>query len=236
MNSIAIITARKGSKRIHKKNIKPFLGEPIIKYSITAALQSGVFDTVMVSTDDEGIAELARSYGAEVPFFRSEKNSDDHAGTADVLIEVIEEFRKHGQYFDYLCGIYPTAPFITPEKLIRGMTLLTESDADVVLPIVCFSYPIQRSLKMIVHDKEEKVEMFWPENYHARSQDLPPAYHDAGQFYCMKTESLLREKKLFCRDTRPLILSELEVQDIDNETDWKLAEIKYTMLQNTVND
>lgn len=233
MSKIAIITARKGSKRIPKKNIKLFLGEPIIKYSIRAAIESAVFDTVMVSTDDEGIAEIAKSYGAEVPFLRSEKNSDDHAGTADVLIEVIETYRAKGQSYDCLCGIYPTAPFITAQKLIRGMTLLEESGADVVLPVVQFSYPIQRSLRMIEEAGSHRVEMFWPENYHARSQDLPGAYHDAGQFYCMKTESLLREKKLFCKDTRPLLMSELEVQDIDNETDWKLAEIKYTLLKDT---
>ncbi|HMO18055.1 MAG TPA: pseudaminic acid cytidylyltransferase [Oligoflexia bacterium] len=226
MSKVAIITARKGSKRIPNKNIKMFLGSPIIKYSITAAIESGVFDEVMVSTDDEGIATIAKSYGAKVPFMRSEKNSNDFAGTADVLIEVIESYASMGIRHESLCGIYPTAPFITPQKLVAGMNLLQESHADVVLPVVRFSYPIQRSLKRI----EERVEMFWPENYHARSQDLEPAYHDAGQFYCIKVNSLMKERKLFMSDTRPLVMSELEVQDIDNEDDWKLAEIKYSFL------
>lgn len=226
MAKIAIITARKGSKRIPNKNIKDFLGAPIIKYSIAAALNSRIFDEVMVSTDHEEIAEIARSFGASVPFLRSEKNSNDFAGTAEVLEEVIHSYIDLGKEFDYLCGIYPTAPFVTPEKLKSGMDLLIATGADCVLPVVRFSYPIQRSLKM----DGERVLMFWPENYTARSQDLTPAFHDAGQFYCMKTDSLLKQKKLFAEDTRPLIMSDLEVQDIDNEEDWKIAELKYSIL------
>jgi pseudaminic acid cytidylyltransferase len=233
MNSkkIAIITARGGSKRIPRKNIKKFLGVPIIKYSIDSALESGCFDEVMVSTDDQDIADIARSLGAQVPFFRSPKNSDDYSTTCDVLEEVILAYRAKGIDFKYLCCIYPTAPFINPEKLKSSMKILIESGADCVLPVVRFSYPIQRALKM----EDGKVIMFWPDNYYARSQDLIPAYHDCGQFYCMRTESMLIQKKLFADYTIPIETSELEVQDIDNEEDWKLAEIKYSILNGNQN-
>jgi|ERR1043165_2187618 N-acylneuraminate cytidylyltransferase len=227
-NKVAIITARGGSKRIPRKNIKPFLGHPIIKYSIDAALQSGCFDEVMVSTDDKEIADIALSLGAKVPFSRSAKTSDDYATTCDVLEEVILEYRKLGKDFDYLCCIYPTAPFVTGEKIKKGMQLLQERGADCVLPIVRFSYPIQRSLKI----EDGKTMMIWPENYLARSQDLMPAYHDCGQFYCMKTESMLKQMRLFAEFTIPLETPEMEVQDIDNEEDWKIAEIKYGFLLN----
>jgi N-acylneuraminate cytidylyltransferase len=224
--SVAIITARGGSKRIPRKNIRPFLGAPIIKYSIEAALQSGCFDEVMVSTDDKEIAEVASSYGAAIPFMRSAKNSDDYSGTADVIAEVINEYEKRGEIFEHLCCIYPTAPFITAEKLKNAMSVLQKEDADCVLPVVRYSYPIQRSLKI----ENGKAYMLWPENYLARSQDLMPVYHDCGQFYCMKTKSLLEQMKLFAVHTIPLITPEEEVQDIDNEDDWKIAEIKYKMI------
>ena len=224
--SIAIITARGGSKRIPRKNIKNFLGKPIIAYSIEAAIGSGSFDEVMVSTDDKEIAEIAMSLGAKVPFMRSEKNSDDYSTTADVIREVVLEYRKNGSDYDTLCCIYPTAPFVTASKLREAMKMLSETKADCVLPVVKYSYPIQRSLKI----ENGKVLMNWPENYFARSQDLTPVYHDCGQFYCMNTESLLSQMKLFAEHTLPIITSEEEVQDIDNEEDWKLAEIKYTFL------
>jgi pseudaminic acid cytidylyltransferase len=224
---IAIITARGGSKRIPRKNIKEFLGVPIIKYSIDSALESGCFDEVMVSTDDKEIADIARSLGAQVPFFRSPKNSDDYSTTCDVLEEVILEYRAKGVDFEYLCCIYPTAPFVNAEKLKSSMKLLIDSDADCVLPVVRFSYPIQRGLKK----EDGKIVMLWPENYYARSQDLIPAYHDCGQYYCMRTESMLKQKKLFAEYTLPVETSELEVQDIDNEDDWRMAEIKYRFLK-----
>lgn len=224
--SIAIITARGGSKRIPRKNIKPFLGQPIIRYSIEAAIKAECFDEVMVSTDDAEIAEVARSFGAKVPFFRSEAMSTDHAMTAPVLEEVILEYRKRGQPFDHLCCIYPTAPFITAEKLRKAMDMLRASDADCVLPITRFSYPIQRALMI----ENNRTKMIWPENYNVRSQDLMPAYHDCGQFYCLRTQSLLEQKKLFAQDTIPFEIPESEVQDIDNEEDWKMAEMKYRIL------
>lgn len=227
MTSVAIITARGGSKRIPRKNIKPFLNKPIIAYSIQAALNSGIFEEVMVSTDDIEIAEVARQYGAKVPFMRSAKNSDDFAGTAEVLIEVIEEYKNRGHFFDRVCCIYPTAPFVSAEKLKSAYEILQEHDADSVLPVTEFSYPILRSLKIT---EEGKIAMNWPEYYSSRSQDLPKSYHDSGQFYFLNVEALLKHKKLFMPGSRPLVVPETEVQDIDNETDWKLAEMKYRFL------
>ena len=221
--SVAIITARGGSKRIPRKNIKNFLGQPVIKYSIEAAVNAGCFDEVMVSTDDEEIANVARGYGAAIPFMRSAENSNDFAGTTEVIREVILEYRNRGKDFDSLCCIYPTAPFVTAEKLRSGMTRLQDTDADCVLPVVQYSYPIQRSLKI----EDGRVVMLWPENYTKRSQDLMPVYHDCGQFYCMKTVSLLEQMKLFANYTIPIVMPESEVQDIDTEEDWKIAEMKY---------
>jgi N-acylneuraminate cytidylyltransferase len=225
--SVAIITARGGSKRIPRKNIRHFLGKPIIAYSIAAALEAGLFAEVMVSTDDEEIADIARSLGAQVPFMRSAENSNDVVGTAEVIREVVLEYRNIGKSYDLLCCIYPTAPFITAAKLLEGMSLLRETGADCVLPIVAFSYPIQRSLRI----EAGRVVMFWPENYARRSQDLVPAYHDSGQFYCMKVTSLLAQMALFAEYTIPIVVPESEVQDIDNEKDWEIAEMKYRVLR-----
>ena len=226
--SIAIITARGGSKRIPRKNIKLFIGQPIIKYSIQAAIDSRCFDEVMVSTDDEEIAEIAKECGARVPFYRSEDTSGDHATTADVINEVLSEYKKLGAEFEFFCCIYPTAPFVTAEKLRKAMKILIESKVDSVFPVTRFSYPIQRGLKI----EDGFVRMFWPENLNKRSQDLLPAYHDAGQFYCMRTESFLAQNRLFAEKSVPLITDEMEVQDIDNEEDWKVAELKYKIIQN----
>ncbi|MEQ8170851.1 MAG: pseudaminic acid cytidylyltransferase [Candidatus Eremiobacterota bacterium] len=228
MNNLAIIPARGGSKRIPRKNVKSFLGVPIIKYSIDAALNADCFHEVMVSTDDKEIAEIAVSYGAKVPFYRSEATSNDYAGTSEVIEEVIMEYKKRGQQFAYFCCIYPTAPFITSERLREAMKLLKESGANGVLPVTRFSYPIQRSLKI----EDGRIKMIWPENYNARSQDLMPAYHDCGQFYCLNIESFLKQKRLFAEFTIPIVIPETEVQDIDNEVDWKLAELKYRFLKN----
>lgn len=224
---IAIITARGGSKRIPRKNIKEFCGKPIIAYSIEAAIKSDLFDEVMVSTDDKEIAEIAGSFGAKIPFFRSQENSDDYAMTADVIKEVILEYQKRSQYFEYLCCIYPTAPFITAEKLEKSMKMLFENNVDCVLPVVKYSYPVQRSLKI----ENNRAKMLWPENYLKRSQDLESIYHDTGQFYCMKTNSLLDQMVLFPENTLPLVVPESEVQDIDTEEDWKIAEMKYRILK-----
>lgn len=223
--AIAIITARGGSKRIPKKNIKEFCGKPIIAYSIKAALDSGVFDEVMVSTDSEEIAEIARKYGAKVPFMRSEKNSDDYATTADVLTEVLGEYEKRGESFDYMSCIYPTAPFVTGEKLCNAMNRLKEKGAIMAMPVVAFSYPPQRGYII----EEGIMNMKWKENFSKRSQDLDKMYHDAGQFYIFEVKGFINKKGVIFEDIVPVIVDELEVQDIDNETDWKLAEMKFKL-------
>lgn len=224
---VAIIPARGGSKRIPHKNVKNFLGVPIIKYSIDAAIRSGCFDEIMVSTDDREIAEKAHIYGATIPFYRSKKNADDHAALADVIAEVLQDYQMRGKKIDAFCCILATAPFISSERVKLGFSLLIEHDADAVVPVTQFSSPIQRSFKI----DDGKLQMVWPENYNARSQDLGPRYHDSGQFYWMKTDSFLKQGLLFAQKTIPLILSEIETQDIDTQDDWQLAELKYTILQ-----
>ena len=229
MKTVAIIPARGGSKRIPRKNIKNFAGQPIIKYSIDAALASGCFDEVMVSTDDPEIAELSRSFGAAVPFLRSKENSLDTAVTVPVLKEVIEEYKKRGQEFDYLCSIFATAPFLSPRILKTAKEMLIQNDADAVWPILKFSYPIQRALRM----KENNLMMVWPENINARSQELETTYHDAGQFHFFKTSSVLKAGVELLDKTLAIEVSAWEAQDIDNEEDWKLAEVKFKILRNS---
>ena len=224
---IAIITARGGSKRIPHKNIKQFCGKPILAYSIEAALQSGLFDEVMVSTDSEEIAEIAKKYGAQVPFLRSAKTSDDYATTADVLVEVLDEYEKLGEKFEYMVCIYPTAPFVTPEKLQDGFDLLKKEHAVMAMPVVAFSYPPQRGYIL----QEEKLVMKEKENYSKRSQDLEKIYHDAGQFYIYSVQAFCENEGKIMENIVPIIVDELEVQDIDNETDWKLAEMKYQLIK-----
>lgn len=223
MKSLAIITARGGSKRIPRKNIRPFLGQPILSYSIEAAVKAEVFDEVMVSTEDEEIAEIAKRYGAKVPFYRSGKTAGDLATTNDVLLEVLEEYEKRGKNFDMGCCIYPTAPFVTAKKLRDAMDRLKASDADTLIPVVQFSYPPQRA--MVIRDgwlqfKEMKY-------IDSRSQDLEKEYHDIGQFYCFRTAAYRQNRKLMLGKILPYVVDEMEVQDIDNESDWRIAEIKY---------
>jgi len=220
---IAIITARGGSKRIPKKNIKEFCGKPIIAYSIEAALNAALFDEVMVSTDSVEIADVARMYGAKIPFMRSPATSDDYATTAYVLREVLREYKELGQEFGSMACLYPTAPFITSEKLRRAFSILEAEDVDSVQPVVAFSYPPMRC--MVIQDGIAKMK--WPEYARTRSQDLEPLYHDCGQFYVYRVPSFLEGKGM---RVAPMITNELEVQDIDNETDWKLAELKYQMM------
>ena len=228
MKSIAIITARGGSKRIPRKNIKEFLGKPIIAYTIEAALASNKFDQVMVSTDDNEIAEIAKKYGAQVPFIRSEKTSNDFATTADVLNEVIDEYKKLGESFEYMCCLYPTAPFVTPEAIGQAMKILEDNGADTVLPVVKFSFPPQRGVVM----KDGYLTPKYPECMPMRSQDLEPMYHDAGQFYCMKVSSFLEQGKVVMDKTMPYMQDDMNVQDIDTPEDWAIAEVKYKVLHN----
>ncbi|MBA2611408.1 MAG: pseudaminic acid cytidylyltransferase [Bacteroidetes bacterium] len=226
MANAAIIIARGGSKRIPKKNIKVFRGKPIIAYSIETALNSGLFDYVMVSTDDDEIAVIAKRAGAEVPFTRSEKNSDDLSTTAEVILEVLTELKASGKIFENVCCIYPTAPFITKASLQNAFELLIKNKFDSVFPVCAFSYPIQRALQIT----DSKVTMQLPDNINKRSQDLQPSYHDAGQFYWLNTLSFLKEKKVFTQNSGSIILDEMQVQDIDTETDWKIAELKHALL------
>lgn len=227
MKRLAIITARGGSKRIPRKNIKPFLGKPILAYSIEAAVASGLFDEVMVSTEDEEIAEIAKRYGAKVPFYRSEKTAGDFATTNDVLLEVIDEYEKRGQFFDVACCIYPTAPFVTEEKIKDAMGQLERSDADTLIPVVQFSYPPQRAMVI----RNGQLEFKYLEYIDSRSQDLEKEYHDVGQFYCFKVPAYKENKKLMLGSILPYVVDEMEVQDIDNESDWKIAEIKYQAMK-----
>ena len=229
MKSIAIIPARGGSKRIPRKNIKDFLGMPIIAYSIKAALESGIFDEVMVSTDDEEIAEIARRYGASVPFLRSENTANDFATTADVIREVLDQYAEKGVTFNYFACIYATAPFVTSERLISGFNMIEKGEYDSAFSCVEYSYPVLRSL---IINKEDRIEMKWPEYRNSRSQDLQKFYHDAGQFYFCTVSSFKSNLSLWGANTAPIILSELEVQDLDTPTDWALAEMKYSLLKN----
>lgn len=231
-NCIAIITARGGSKRIPRKNIKDFCGKPIIAYSIEAALGAGIFDEVMVSTDDEEIADIARKYGAKVPFMRSEETSNDYADTTDVLKEVLNEYKKRGREFDYFCCVYPTAPFVTEEKLRKCFKLLESDDVYNAVPMVPFSFPPQRGM---VRDGKY-IKPISPEDIEKRSQDLEEVLHDCGQFYWCKTEEFFRNSDLLGNHTVPFIVPETEVQDIDNQTDWEIAELKFNYMRRKMNE
>lgn len=223
--SVAIITARGGSKRIPRKNIKAFLDRPIIAYSIVAALEAACFEEVMVSTDDSEIADVALEWGAKVPFFRSPETSNDFATTADVLVEVLDEYRLRGEDFVYACCIYPTAPFVTAEKLQRGHDLLESTGADSALPVVRFGYPIQRAFKI----EDGNLRMLWPEYMNSRSQDLLPTFHDCGQFYWFNVKMFMQSRRIFTDHAVPIEVPESEVQDIDTEEDWRIAEMKYRL-------
>lgn len=226
MSRLCIITARGGSKRIPKKNIKEFLGKPIIAYSIEAALQSGVFDEVMVSTDSEEIAAVSKAYGAKVPFLRSNENANDFSTTRDVILEVLEEYKRKGREFDLYTCLYPTAPFVTGQKLKDAVIALEESNAFSLVPVVQYSFPPQRGVVV----RDGKMAFLHPEHALTRSQDLEPVYHDCGQFYIGRVDAFLREKLLVTSYTIPFILPEEEVQDIDTLSDWEMAEMKYRLM------
>lgn len=227
MKRLAIIPARGGSKRIPGKNIKPFLGKPIIAYSIQAAIESEMFDTVMVSTDSEKIKEVALEYNAQVPFIRSEENANDFATTYDVIAEVVDQFEKEGQFFDEVVCLYPTAPFVTADVLKKAIVNFESNNFDSYFPVIRFGFPIQRSLK-IVNDSG-KMALTMPEYELSRSQDLDPCFHDAGQFYVLKVSEMKIQKKLWMENTGVFEIEELDGHDIDNPIDWKLAELKFQL-------
>ena len=228
MIKIAIIPARGGSKRIPKKNIKCFLGKPIIAYSIEAAVKSNLFDEVIVSTDSSEIATIAEQYGAKVPFLRSSENSDDFATTFDVIEEVLSWYKQRNKSIKYACCIYATAPFITDYLLQKSYQKLIDNNFDSVFPVIRFGFPIQRALK--ITDNGGKMELFQPEHLNSRSQDLELAYHDVGQFYFFKPGAVLEKQKIWTDNSGVIEINEMEAQDIDTETDWKLAELKYKLI------
>lgn len=225
MKNLCIIPARGGSKRIPRKNVKPFLGKPMLVYSIEAALATGLFDEVMVSTDDEEIAEVARQYGAKVPFMRSAETANDYATTADVLKEVLENYSKLGKEFDNFCCVYATAPMIQSKDITAAFERLNNSDFTSVYPVVAFSYPIWRCLDLA---EDGTMVRHWPEYENSRSQDLPKEYHDTGTFYWYKTKEWLSGNI----KVGGIEVDETTIQDIDTETDWKIAEMKYKLLHN----
>lgn len=223
MANLVIIPARGGSKRIPKKNIKYFNEKPIISYVIQAVIASNLFDEIMVSTDDSSIVEVAKQYGASIPFLRSTGNADDFATLTDVLLEVIEQYKKLGKTFENVCCILPTAALVTPEKIIEGYKLLEKSNFSSVIPVIKYAYPIQRALKL----NKGLLSLRELEYINTRSQDLEDHYHDSGQFYWLNTESFLNEKKVFMSNTGHIVLKEYEAQDVDTLEDWKMLELKY---------
>ena len=225
---LAVIPARGGSKRIPRKNIRPFCGKPIIGYSIEVAIGSGLFDKVIVSTDDEEIAEVARGYGAEVPFLRPARLADDHTGTNAVVKHAIHRLQEEIGTVQHACCIYATAPFLQTHYLRRGLFELTELDSSFAFSVTSFPFPVQRALRI---DKEGRVEPFAPAYINARSQDLEEAYHDAGQFYWGTAGAFLNDEVLFSRKSVPVLLPRHLVQDIDTLEDWNRAELMYRAWQ-----
>lgn len=231
---LAVITARGGSKRIPRKNIRQFLGKPVLAYSIEAAQKAGIFDEIMVSTEDEEIARTALEYGAAVPFLRSQKTADDYATTEDVIMEVIHDYAKLGKTFDYVACLYPTAPFIKPEWLRSAAERIRQPQVGMVMTIVRFSFPPQRCV--VKEEDGAFVKYRQPEYRNTRSQDLEPLYHDGGQFYCYDVKQFLERDGQFADGIAAIELPESEVQDIDTLEDWKIAEMKYRILQEKINE
>lgn len=224
---IAVIPARGGSKRIPRKNIKLFCGKPMIAWSIEAARASRIFDRIVVSTDDAEIVEVAELYGAEVPFIRPTALSDDHTATSPVVAHAIEWYREHGHMPDSVCCIYATAPFVTAADLQRGLQTLTDTGSDFAFSVTSYAFPIQRAIKLT---QEGQIEMFNPEHFCTRSQDLEEAFHDAGQFYWGRAEAWLSGKVLFGPYASVVRLPRHRVQDIDTTEDWDIAEYLFRVI------
>lgn len=226
---VAIIPARSGSKRIPKKNVRTFCGQPMISWPIEAARAAGVFDRIIVSTDSEEIAAVANHYGAETPFLRPVELSGDHVPTAPVLEHAIGWLTELGQAPEHLCCIYATAPFVRPQYLRQGLETLRSTGCSSCFSVTCFGFPIFRSLKL---ERDGTLGMFWPEHELTRSQDLPEAYHDAGQFYWLDCRKFLQTGKIYAGGARPVILPRHLVQDIDTPEDWIRAEYMFQAIQN----
>jgi N-acylneuraminate cytidylyltransferase len=228
MRAIAIIPARGGSKRIPHKNVKNFCGKPIIAYSIEAARESQLFDKIIVSTDDEQIAEVARKYGAEIPFMRPKELADDFTGTNAVVKHAIQWFKDRNESIQYACCIYATAPFVQTKYLKQAFDKLISTGKDYVFSVTTFAFPIQRAIKV---NQKGEVDPFFPEYVSSRSQDLEEAFHDAGQFYWGKWDAFLKDKPLFSCQSCPEIIPRYLVQDIDTIEDWQQAELMYKTVQ-----
>ena len=218
---LAVIPARGGSKRIPRKNVKTFGGKPMIAWSVQAAQDTGIFDRIVVSTDDAEIAAVAQEYGADVPFMRPAELSDDHSGTTAVIAHALEWHQAHGYHPQQVCCIYATAPFVQPDDILRGAEILEESAADFAFSVTSFAFPIQRALKL---RSDGRVEMFDATQFQTRSQDLPSAYHDAGQFYWGTASAWLSGSSIFGPESVPVVLPRYRVQDIDTLEDWHHAE------------
>jgi pseudaminic acid cytidylyltransferase len=230
MSTIAIIPARGGSKRIPRKNIRLFAGKPMIAYSIEAARESGVFDRIVVSTDDDEIASVAKNYGAEVPFCRPAQLADEHASTEDVLVHALEALAEYGENFEHACCIYATVPFLAAEDLVAGLDALRQAHATTAFAVTTYEYPVFRALSL---RQDGRLAMIWPEHRDARSQDLPEAWHDAGQFYWVNVLKFLTERQLFSCDSIPVKIPRWRVQDIDTPEDWRRAEVMFEALGRT---
>lgn len=228
MSRVAIIPARGGSKRIPRKNIKPFCGKPMIVWSIEAARQSGCFDQIIVSTDDAEIAEVARVHGAAVPFMRPADLADDHTATIPVIAHAIDWMNSHADPVEQVCCLYATAPFVTADDIRTGQRLLTESLCDFAFSVTSYAFPIQRAVRITA---QGGIEMFSPEHFNTRSQDLEEAYHDAGQFYWGRADAWLEGRMIFSPNSRPVVLPRHRVQDIDTEEDWLRAEWLFKAMQ-----
>jgi pseudaminic acid cytidylyltransferase len=220
---LALIPARGGSKRIPRKNIRPFAGKPIIAHPIAAAIASGCFDEIMVSTDDDEIAAVAKDAGASVPFRRDASLSNDFATTVDVVLDVLKSFEQRGKKFDQVCCLYPTSVFATPELLREGRNTLENGNFDSCSTLVKFGHPVQRALVL----QDGLVAFRWPENRSARTQDLEPHFHDGAQFYWVKVPAVVRERSLFTARCTAVLLEERRVQDLDTLEDWEIAEMKF---------
>jgi N-acylneuraminate cytidylyltransferase len=225
--AVAIIPARGGSKRIARKNIKSFHGKPLIAYSIETAIKSNLFDEVIVSTDDKEIASIALEYGASIPFLRPKKLSDDYTGTGEVISHTLSYLKEQGKDFDYVCTLYATAPLLKIEYLIDGLNKLKNSNAINSFSATSIPFPIQRTFKVT---KENRCEMFWPENFNKRSQDLEVAYQDAGQFYFTKLNQI-HDNNMFSSESIPIVIPRYLVQDIDTLEDWVRAEVMYEVIK-----
>jgi pseudaminic acid cytidylyltransferase len=225
---ICIIPARGGSKRIPKKNIKFFLGKPIIAYSIKVALESNCFDEVIVSTDDPEISEVAKYFGAKVPFIRPTLLADDYADTISVVKHAIEWFDDKNQLISEVCCLYATAPFVTKESILKSYDQMQKTQAEYCFTVTSFAFPIQRAIKIT---SKKRLEMVNLEYLKTRSQDLEDFYHDAGQFYWGRAKTFRQQKPIFSKNATPYILPRHFVLDIDTLEDWKFAELKYQILK-----